>query len=164
MTRATMRTRLLASFALVAVTGAIAFMISMRVMVPRLFDQETGNGKGGPAGQGLASQHDAVVSSVNTAMVIALAASLACSALIALALSSRGLRSLDHVRAGTRRLAAGRYDTPVERPGVPELAALADDINHLAATLDATEQHRAALIGDVAHEMRTPLTTITGYL
>lgn len=164
MNSASMRTRLLASFAAVAVTGAIAFMTSMRFMVPRLFDQQTGNGKGGPPGQQMVNQHDAVVSAVNTAMMIALAASLACSAVIAFALSSRSLRSLDGVRAGTRRLAAGRYDVPVERPGVPELAALADDINHLAATLAASEQHRAALIGDVAHEMRTPLTTISGYL
>lgn len=163
MRQASLRTRLLASFATVALTGAIAFMISMRVMVPRLFDQraQQGNGMGG---QAMMTQHDVVVSAVNTAMLIALVASLACSAVIALALSSRGLRGLDHIRAGTRRLAAGRYDTPVERPGVPELAALTDDINHLAATLAATEQHRAALIGDVAHEMRTPLTTISGYL
>ncbi|MEQ1702248.1 MAG: HAMP domain-containing protein, partial [Ilumatobacteraceae bacterium] len=158
-----MRSRLLASFGTVALTGAIAFMVSMRVMVPRLFDQkaQSGNGMGG---QGMMTQHDAVVSAVNTAMLIALAASLVCSAVIALALSSRGLRGLDHLRAGTRRIAAGRYSTPVERPSVPELAALADDINHLAATLAATEQHRASLIGDVAHEMRTPLTTSNGYL
>ena len=163
MKRWSMRTRLLASFATVAGTGAIAFMISMRVMVPRLFDQRAQAGFG-MGNQGMMTQHEVVVSAVNTAMLVALAASLACSALIALALSSRALRGLDHLRAGTRRLAAGRYDTPVERPGVPELATLADDINQLAATLAATEQHRASLIGDVAHEMRTPLTTINGYL
>lgn len=163
MTRWSMRTRLLASFATVAITGAIAFMISMRVMVPRLFDQRAQAGYG-MGNQGMMTQHEVVVSAVNTAMLVALAASLACSALIALVLSNRALRGLDHLRAGTRRLAAGQYDTPVERPGVPELATLADDINQLAATLAATEQHRAALIGDVAHEMRTPLTTIAGYL
>ncbi|MGB8860122.1 MAG: HAMP domain-containing sensor histidine kinase [Ilumatobacteraceae bacterium] len=162
MKRATMRARMLSSFAAVALTGAAAFMIAVRVMVPRLFDEKTGSGRGGPAGQGMASQHEAVVSAVNYAMLVALAASLLCSAAIALLLSRRSLRSLDRLRAGTRGLAAGRYDARVDRPTEPELAALADDVNHLAATLEATEQRRAALIGDVAHEMRTPLTTMGG--
>ena len=162
-----MRTRLLASFAMVAATGAAAFMVSARVLVPRLFDQRMGNGgigQSGTGGQGVAHQHDALVSAVNTSMLIALAATLACSAVIAVVMSRRSLRSLEQLRAGSRGLAAGNYHARVARPNEPELADLADDINHLAATLAETEQRRAALIGDVAHEMRTPLTTINGYL
>ncbi|MDO8391524.1 MAG: ATP-binding protein [Actinomycetota bacterium] len=165
-----MRARLLVSFAIVTLTGAAALAIAIRVMVPTLYDEKTRAGRGGPTGaaggdaQTAAVQHDAVVSAVNTAMVIALAASLLCSALIAVMLSKRNLRNLDRMRAGTRRLAMGHYDTRIDRPTEPELAVLADDINHLAATLAASEQRRAALIGDVAHEMRTPLTTISGYL
>lgn len=165
-----MRARLLVSFAIVTLTGAAALAIAIRVMVPTLFDEKTRAGRGGPTGtaggvgQSTAVQHDAVVSAVNTAMVIALGASLLCSTLIAVVLSKRNLRNLDRMRAGTRRLAMGHYDTRIDRPTEPELAVLADDINHLAAALAASEQRRAALIGDVAHEMRTPLTTISGYL
>jgi signal transduction histidine kinase len=42
------------------------------------------------------------------------------------------------------------------------LAALAEDFNRLAATLETTEQRRTRLISEVAHELRTPLTTIQG--
>ena len=41
-----------------------------------------------------------------------------------------------------------------------ELAALAADVNRLADALETTERRRAQLISEVAHEMRTPLTTI----
>jgi signal transduction histidine kinase len=160
-----MRSRLFVSFAMVAATGAISFYIAARFLVPRLFDQRMGNGMGAGMGSGSsAGQHDALVSAVNTAMLIALGATLVCSTLIAIVMSRRTLRSVNQLRAGAAQLAAGRYDTRVTRPGEAELGALADDINHLAATLADTEQRRASLIGDVAHEMRTPLTTISGTL
>jgi len=159
-----MRVRLLVSFGLVAAIGAASFVIAARVLVPRFFDQRMGNGAMGQGGQSLTRQHDAIVSAVNTAMFIALGVTLACSALVAIVMSRRSLRGLDRLRVATRGLAAGNYGAQVARPAEPELGDLADDINHLATTLAETEQLRAALIGDVAHEMRTPLTTINGYL
>lgn len=180
-----MRARLLLSFAMVTLAGAAAFFVAARWLVPTLFDEHMGNmnragtgnmhGAGGPgsgtgtvgSGTGsstLSTEHDAIVSAVNTSMLIGLAASLVCSTLIALVMSGRTLHGLDRLRAGARGLAAGNYEARVARPAEPELGALADDINHLAATLAETEQRRAALIGDVAHEMRTPLTTLTGVL
>lgn len=158
-----MRARLLSSFVAVAVTGAVAFTVAVRVMVPRLFDEKIGVGRGA-GGKAASSQHEAVVSAVNAAMVIALSASVVCSTVIAVLLSRRTLRHLDALRVGTRRLAEGHYDARVGRPPERELAALSDDFNHLAAALSETEQRRGALIGDVAHEMRTPLTTISGYV
>jgi signal transduction histidine kinase len=164
MRQVSMRTRLLASFAVVAGIGAVAFVVAARVFVPRLFEQRMGNGAAGQGGKGLARQQEALVSAVNTSMLVAFGVTLACSALVAVVMSRRSLRSLDRLRAATRGLAAGDYAARVERPSEPELGDLADDINHLAATLAETEQRRAALVGDVAHEMRTPLTTINGYL
>ena len=64
----------------------------------------------------------------------------------------------------TRRLASGHYDERVSPPAELELAALATDVNQLADALETTEHRRAELIAEVAHEMRTPLTTIRGYV
>lgn len=63
----------------------------------------------------------------------------------------------------TRQLSLGRYDVPVPRPGTTELAGLADDVRQLGERLATTEARRARLIGEVAHEMRTPLTVTRGY-
>ncbi len=164
MKHASIHTRLLVSFALVVATGAATFYVAARFLVPRFFDERMGSGGMGMGNGNLSNQHDALVSAVNTSMLIALAATLVSSTLIAVVMSRRTLRSVGELRAGTGRLAAGHYDTRIDRPGEAELAELADDINHLAATLSETEQRRAALIGDVAHEMRTPLTTISGTL
>ena len=64
----------------------------------------------------------------------------------------------------TRRgeIAAGRYDVHVARPQEHELALLADDVNTLGRTLAETESRRVRLLGELAHEMRTPLTVIEG--
>lgn len=165
MSTPSLRSRLLVSYVAVAGSGALTLLVSMRLLVPRLYDDRVGGfgrrvGEAGTA----ASQREAVVAALDTALAVSLAASIVVGAVAAVVVTARVLRPLDALRAATRRLAAGRYDTPVVVPREPELAALAGDVNHLAAVLAATEQHRAALIGDVAHEMRTPLATIAGYL
>jgi histidine kinase len=68
------------------------------------------------------------------------------------------------VRDATRRLANGHYDERVAEPGERELAELARDVNRLAVELETVERRRARLVSEVAHEMRTPLTTIEGYV
>ncbi len=64
----------------------------------------------------------------------------------------------------SRRIAAGHYAERVPAQGTDELAALAAQFNTMAGELEATERRRVALIGDVAHELRTPLATIEGYI
>jgi signal transduction histidine kinase len=62
----------------------------------------------------------------------------------------------------TRRMASGNYAVRVPPGDSLELTALADNVNALAAELEETEARRLQLIGDVAHELRTPLQTIEG--
>ncbi len=163
--RATLRTRLFTTYVLVALTGAGTMFAAARWLVPQLFDREMrGMGRGAGGGGMMASQRSAVVSSLNTALLVGLATSLVVGAAASLLLARRILRPVDGIRTATRHLAAGRFDERVAIPDEPELAALASDINRLGSDLAATERRRASLIGDVAHEMRTPLTTITGYL
>ncbi|HEX2850971.1 MAG TPA: ATP-binding protein [Acidimicrobiales bacterium] len=156
-------TRLFVSFAAVAVAGAAALLVTTRLLVPRLFDRRVGTGVGlGSAGRGVA-MHDAVVGALDRALLVAVVVSLLTAGLIAVVVARRIVKPLDRVRAATRRIAAGHYGEPIERPVEQELAALADDVNALARSLAATEQRRAELVSDVAHELRTPLTTIRGY-
>ncbi|MFV1999841.1 MAG: sensor histidine kinase [Acidimicrobiia bacterium] len=78
--------------------------------------------------------------------------------------SYRLLRPIDNIRLATRRLASGAYNERIEPPPEAELAALAEDVNALAVTLEETEQRRLRLISEVAHELRSPLATIKGYM
>src|SRR5690606_5502386 len=52
----------------------------------------------------------------------------------------------------------------VDAPAELELASLAGDVNLLGQHLADTERRRSQLLGEVTHEMRTPLTVIGGHL
>jgi histidine kinase len=74
------------------------------------------------------------------------------------------LRPLRAIAVSSQRIAAGRYDERVTVPASDELRAVATSFNQMAAALEQVEQHRVAMIGNVAHELRTPLAGIEGYL
>ena len=157
--------RLFVSYALVAVVGAAVTILTVRLLAPRLFDRRMGMmGDGSPMmGRG-PEVHSAFVSAVNTALVVGVLASVVAAAGLAVLATHRLLRPLDAVRAAPRRIAAGHYDATVPLPSEPELAELASDVNALADALAATESRRTRLLGEIAHEMRTPLTSLDGYV
>jgi signal transduction histidine kinase len=163
--------RLFISYAVVIVIGAAVAYVTVRLLAPTLFDHQM-NMLGGdhmgmaPGGQrGTAgSVRSAFVSALTTALLVGVLASAATAGLAAAFVTGRLLRPLNAVRAATRRIAAGRYQTSVPVPNVPELAALAGDVNTLATELASTETRRTRLLGEVAHEMRTPLTALEGYM
>mgnify|MGYP002875622016 CR=1 FL=1 len=62
--------------------------------------------------------------------------------------------------AASKRIAAGDYGERVVAQWDDEIADLAASFNRMAETLQQTEARRVELIGDLAHELKTPLTTI----
>jgi signal transduction histidine kinase len=65
------------------------------------------------------------------------------------------------------RISTGHYaERIVVAPvhATDELGQLAASINALAAALEQTERRRLEVIGNVAHELRTPIATLEGYL
>ena len=95
-------------------------------------------------------------------LFVGLAAAATASGLVSWRVSRRLARPLEEIGDATRELAVGRYDVRVPGADTTELDALAGDVNRLAHELDTTEQRRLRLIGDVAHELRNPLSTIEG--
>ncbi len=181
-------TRMFMSYVAVIAVGAATAYFTVRFLAPPLFDHQMGamnghNGAGAVAGMGGgngpggmhstggssagtvdSSTHAALISALNTALVVAIAVSIAAGAVVAAFVTRRLLRPLESVRVATQRIAAGDYATTVPMPAEPELAALAADVNALGGALAGTEARRTRLLGDVAHEMRTPLTTLDGYV
>jgi len=84
--------------------------------------------------------------------------------LTAVVVSRRITAPIRDIARASARLAAGRYGERVGAGGGDELGALAASFNALATALEETERQRLALIADVAHELRTPLATIQGYM
>ena len=157
--------RLFASYLVVVLVGAATAYVTVRLLAPPLFDHQMGTGMMGGFGRtGSTSPHAALISALNTALLVATFASAVVGGVVAAFVTSRLLRPLRDVRSATRRIAAGDYDAVVPLPREPELAELSADVNTLAASLKETEVRRTRLLGDVAHEMRTPLTALDGYV
>lgn len=153
-------TRLLLSHLAVALVGAgVAFGL-VRLLAPTDFARRTGSASPG-AGRGRALL-EAFDAAIDQALLIGLLAALVVATVLAWLTVHRLLRPLDRVRTATRALAGGDFRSRVEVPNEVELAALAHDINALGAALEESETRRVRLIGEVAHEMRTPLTVIDG--
>jgi len=83
---------------------------------------------------------------------------------LALALSTwlarRWLAPIHALAEGARAVAAGRLDTRVPAAGQDELAELARTFNAMAGQLAGLEASRRQWLGDVAHELRTPLAAM----
>lgn len=98
------------------------------------------------------------------ALLLAAFAALAAAVVVTLFVSRRIVEPLQELSVVSHRLAHGFYRDRVLIDSNDELADLARSVNQLAEALEQTERRRLALIGDVAHELRTPLSTIRGYM
>jgi len=79
-------------------------------------------------------------------------------------LSRRTLAPLQALGAAARRLGRGDLSQRAETTGPTEIRELAHSFNVMAEGLEEAERQRRNLTADVAHELRTPLSNIQGYL
>ena len=101
---------------------------------------------------------------VNEVLTVAAAAALVTAVLVSAFVTRRIVRPIQAMQAASRRIAAGRYEERVQVVGEDELAELAQSFNQMVQQLAQTEERRRQLIGDVAHELRTPLSSIKSVL
>jgi signal transduction histidine kinase len=188
-----LQARLLLAHLLVIAVGLVTLYAAASLAGPRLFESNMvaaarrgpppgqSVGQGAPGGRpqnpppgmgrfGLTSAEleqriaDGYLASLTDSLLLAGGAALA-TAIVASILVSRGIASPIHRLArASRRLAEGRYDERVAADGTTEVRQLATSFNAMAAAVEDAERRRQELIGDVAHELRTPIATLEGYL
>lgn len=76
----------------------------------------------------------------------------------------RTVRPLEEMMVLAECIARGDYACRVDLRGPAEIVRLADSLNRMAASLQRIEALRRELVANVAHELRTPLSTVQGYL
>lgn len=82
---------------------------------------------------------------------------------LALLMSRRVSHPIEALNAAAKELGKGNYATPFCGDGYREIAELAGTLGEAAKELAKTEALRRDLIANVSHDLRTPLTLITGY-
>jgi len=165
--RAGLRVRLLAGMLVVVAVGAGALFVVVGLVAPSAFEAAMGHGAGGMGGMGEMMDpllRTAFRDAVWQALVIATVAAVGAAVLVSAAVSERLARPIRHVAAASRRIADGHYAERVPVVTADEIGALAGSFNQMAEALESNERRRLELVGDVAHELRTPLATLDGYL
>jgi histidine kinase len=174
-----LRTKLFLSNLAVLLVGVVVLLIVAQLSLPDAYSRHMGmmNGQGNVsgtgmmgtgAGRGLAGAGQATYLNFRSGFYEALAwaglAALAMAILASLFISRSLAAPLRTMMGASHRVAEGHYSERVPAGGSDELGQLASSFNSMAEKLEHVETMRRRLIGDVAHEMRTPLTAIKGWM
>ncbi|NQV07714.1 HAMP domain-containing protein [bacterium] len=95
-------------------------------------------------------------------LAVALVAAIAVA--VTVLVSRRMLQPIGRLTTAAKRLESGDLTERVEAGGSDEIGHLAGAFNSMAASLESQDALRRRVTGDIAHELRTPLSNIRGYL
>jgi signal transduction histidine kinase len=84
--------------------------------------------------------------------------------LVTFFLSRRILSPIRALTSTARQLGKGDFSQRVNIKDKGEVGELAQTFNSMASDLERTEKLRRDMVADIAHELRTPLSNVSGYL
>jgi signal transduction histidine kinase len=103
-------------------------------------------------------------SSINRSLLLGGSLAIGIALLLTFVLSRRMTSPIGVLARAARQLGHGDLSQRVRLQGEGEVTALGQAFNSMAADLEYAEQLRRNMVADVAHELRTPLSNIQGYL
>lgn len=111
-----------------------------------------------------AEELDVIIgSTVKTILLAALWVFLA--ALVAVYfMSERIIGPLKNMSRAAKSYAAGNFDIRIPVQGSDEIAELAASFNQMASELQNLENMRRSFLANVSHDLKTPMTTIAGFI
>ena len=108
--------------------------------------------------------HQMFVASVHKYLIWGSLVAIIVSSVISLFITKRILDPLTKMTQLTEKIATGEFPDAVPITTSDEVGQLALAFNRMTESLSHMEQLRKNMIVDVAHELKTPLTNIQGYL
>jgi two-component system sensor histidine kinase BaeS len=157
-------TRLLVAIVVVVIVGGATAWVVAAGIGPTIFHNHMVH-VGGSSATATVHAEEAFRTASALSLVLALLAALLTSVVVSVFLTQRITRSLTPLAGAARRVADGDYTARVPSVGMgSEFDDLADAFNTMATDLGRIEVTRAQMLGDLAHEMRTPVTTLGAYL
>jgi signal transduction histidine kinase len=112
-----------------------------------------------------------MISQINRYLLITILIALTVSFLLSWFLSRIHVNRIRRLQEATSLVSAGDYTVKVPSSTFDEIGELANDFNHMVdkinesmEEIESLENRRRQFMADVSHEMRTPLTTISGVI
>jgi two-component system sensor histidine kinase BaeS len=165
--------KLFLSYLVIIVVGVVVLASTTEFIVPTAFERHLAAMVRMMGGSSARLELDLLVNfrrAVSEAVILAGVAAFLAAVILSVFVSQRVVQPVQQMMAASQRVAAGHYGERVAVPGnldpreADELTQLALSFNQMAAQLEQTETMRRDLIGNVAHELRTPLASIKGYM
>jgi two-component system sensor histidine kinase BaeS len=165
--------KLFLSYLVIIIVGVVVLATAAELAVPNAFDRHMA-AMAEMMGGGMMGLNADLFGNFRRAVTEALAlaggAAFVVALVVSIFVSRRVVLPVQEMQAASQRIARGHYD---ERVGMPahaghenldELGRLALSFNQMASQLEQIETMRRDLIANVAHELRTPLASIQGYM
>jgi histidine kinase len=163
--------KLFASYAFIVLVGLVVLAAAITIVAPANFSQQMTHMRGtmtGMMGQRMdvldADLEDSFRSAVNDALIIAGIVALVAALGVSWFVSDRIVRPLRSLVTLSQRIADGHYEQRLHLDTGDELSELVASFNRMTESLANTESLRVRLLGDVTHELKTPLASIKGYM
>lgn len=83
--------------------------------------------------------------------------------IVAFYITNKLAKPLVNINESAKRLSIGEHEVNFEGKGYKEIEELSATLNHTSKELVKVEQLRRELIANMSHDLRTPLTMISGY-
>lgn len=96
--------------------------------------------------------------------LISSAFSILAAAVLVYMQSKRISKPIGAINKAARDIASGKFDQRVAVTSLDEIGQLASSFNFMADSIEEFEATRSEFISDVAHELRTPMTSISGFV
>src|SRR5664279_578563 len=148
----------------VIIVGSLTLALTAGLIAPSLF--RTHLPRAGITGAEVRPHaEEAFAVAFALSLTLAAVAALVAAVLASWVLVRQVTRPIEVLARAADAVAAGRYDLPVPQASFStELQRLSDAYAHMAHRLADTDAARSRLLSDLAHELRTPLATLTAYI
>jgi signal transduction histidine kinase len=107
---------------------------------------------------------ESFVAETNRALLIGGLGATAVAVVLAFILARTLTRPLQELAAASRQMARGNLQQEVPVRTQDELGELTATFNQMSTELERANQVRRQMTADIAHDLRTPLTVLSGYL
>lgn len=159
--------KLFISYLIIVLAGVVSLAIAAELQAPVALARHMAGMDGmmgGNMGGMMTDLTDNFQRAINEVLLVAASVAIGTAVLVSGFVTRRIVSPVQAMKEASRRIAGGRYEERVQVSGEDELAELAQSFNQMAHQLAQTENRRSQLIGDVAHELRTPLSSVKSVL